>query len=61
MGAKGMKTQAQLDTLIRKAAGKNAVEAMVKETRKTQVYQLSNGQLLAINKLSGSTVVYNGN
>lgn len=52
-----MKTQAQLDTLIRKAAGKNAVDELVKETRSTQTYSLSNGSLLTINKNTGAVTV----
>ncbi len=48
-------TQEQLDRLIRKAAGKNAVEEMVRETRTSQVYVLSDGSTLTISKRSGKT------
>jgi len=52
-----MKSQTELDSLIRTAKGANAVEELARETRTAQVYQLSNGQTLSINKKTGVTKV----
>jgi len=52
-----IKSQAELDNLIRTAKGANAVEELARETRTAQVYQLSNGQTLSINKKTGVTKV----
>jgi hypothetical protein len=50
------KTQQQLDIILRKAAGKNAIEALICETRNRQIYRLSDGSTLSINKTIGKTV-----
>lgn len=57
-----MKTlsQEQLDEAIRKAKGRNAVEKMVHEGELFQVYLLSNGMLLEVNKQTGRTVLVAG-
>jgi hypothetical protein len=48
-----MKTQAQLDAIIRKVKGTAAVEEMFFEDSQIQRYKLSNGGLLTINKKTG--------
>ena len=48
-----MKTQAQLDSILRAARGPHAIEEMIRETKTTQVYVLSNGKKLTIDKRTG--------
>jgi hypothetical protein len=48
-----MKSQQQLDKMIRTAAGKRAVEELVNETDRLQTYSLSDGSLLEVNKVTG--------
>ena len=48
-----MKTQAQLDTLLRAARGTHAIEEMIRETKTAQTYVLSNGKTLTIDKRTG--------
>lgn len=48
-----MKTQEELDEIIRKQKGKHAVEALVYEDSKIQTYELSNGARLWISKETG--------
>jgi hypothetical protein len=50
--------QAQIDQLIRAAAGNHAVEEMVAETKLTQTYQLDDGSLLRINKRTMQTTLF---
>ena len=52
-----MKSQTELDSLIRTAKGSNAVAELVQETKTFQVYVLSDGSTLAINKRSGRTLL----
>jgi hypothetical protein len=49
--------QAQLDHLIRKATGNNAVEALVFSNGAVQKYLLSNGAILSIRTSGGKTSV----
>lgn len=51
-----MKTQEQLDAILRKAAGKNAIEALLCDLRNRQIYRLSDNSTLSINKKTGKTV-----
>lgn len=50
-------SQDQLDKLIRKAAGRNAVEEMVFSNAAVQKYALSNGAILSIRTATGRTSV----
>jgi hypothetical protein len=49
--------QAQLDDLIRKAAGHNAIEEMVFSNAAVQKYLLSNGAILSIRTATGKISV----
>jgi hypothetical protein len=53
-------TQPQLDKLLRKAAGHNAIEEMVFSNAAVQKYLLSNGAILSIRTASGRTHVKGG-
>lgn len=49
--------QTQLDRILRKAAGKNAIEEMILETIHQQVYRMSNGKYISIRKSTGETLI----
>lgn len=53
-------TQEQLDDAVRKAKGRNAVEGLAHEDNERQIYTLSNGTLLEVNKHTGLTVIVAG-
>lgn len=48
-----MLTQEQLDENIRKAKGHRAVEEMIRDSRLFQLYLLSDGAVIRINKETG--------
>lgn len=50
------KRQKTLDRILRQAAGKNAVEAMICSTRTHQIYRLSDASTLSIDTTTGKTV-----
>jgi hypothetical protein len=49
------KTQQALDKLLRNAAGKNAIEALICSTRNRRIYRLSHGSTLSVNTTTGKT------
>ena len=53
-------TQEQLDRIIRRAAGKHAVEGLVLETPAFQRYELDNGALLTVRKRTGAVALKGG-
>lgn len=55
-----VKTQRTLDRILRKAAGKSAIEALICSTRNRQIYRLSAGSTLSINRTTGRMVRTNG-
>jgi hypothetical protein len=52
--------QEQLDRIIRRAAGKHAVEALVAKTPACQRYELDNGAVLTIRTRTGKTSIKGG-
>jgi hypothetical protein len=48
-------TQAQLDRVIRKAAGNNAVEELISANDAVQKYLLSDGSVLSVRTATGRT------
>jgi hypothetical protein len=48
-------TQEQLDRIIRRAAGKHAIEALVSATPAKQTYRLDDGSLLTVRTTTGKT------
>jgi hypothetical protein len=48
-------TQEQLDRIIRKAAGKNAVEELISANGAVKKYLLSDGSVLSVRTATGKT------
>jgi hypothetical protein len=52
-----MRTQEELDRVIRQAKGHRAVEEMLSDGPKFQLYKLDDGSFLRISKMTGAVAI----